>query len=427
MEFEERLKKLYAQLTNEYVNNIQPYWAKYPIDTRNGGFVGQVNYQNVPDQKANKSGILNARILWTFSNAYKIFENKDSETLAHRAYHEFLSHFIDDDFGGIYWEIDPKGEVTDSRKHVYAQAFAIYGLVEYFSAFGNKEALQKANEICQLIEEKCSDPVHGGYFEAYSREWELNDDVRLSEKDENEPKSMNTHLHVLEAYTNLYRYDPTPQLEISLRKLIQLFFDQIITKDGRTLHCFFSEDWTPKSEIVSFGHDIETSWLLTEAIEVLGDHELLKKMEPIAESIADHVLLYGMDPDGGLINELNLNSSTNDYAKDWWPQAEALVGFMNAFQITGNPKYLEAVFQSWNFIQNFIIDHEKGEWFEKVNRKGIPYRKLDKVRSWKAPYHNSRAIFELRKRITEYLKNTSSKLPNLNVNGTVKANTEHLL
>ncbi|MFV1883244.1 MAG: AGE family epimerase/isomerase [Balneola sp.] len=413
MEHEVRLKNLQCQLIREFKENILSYWFKNTLDIKNGGFVGQVNARNQPCFNANKHGILNSRILWSFSYSYKNLHDEDSKYLAHRAYNYFTKNFFDNEYGGTYWELDHLGKVVDSRKHVYAQAFSIYALVEYYSAFNKKEALDKAIEIYTLIESKCKDHEYGGYYEAYCREWVVIDDVRLSEKDEDEPKSMNTHLHVLEAYTSLYRHHPTSEIRTALEEIIHLFLDSIISNDNRTFHCFFSEKWQPRSEVISLGHDIEASWLLTEAIEVLNDENLLVQIKPIVAAIADHVILYGMDSDGGLINEINLNSK-NDVNKDWWPQAEALVGFMNAFQLTSNPKYLEALFKSWEFLNNSIIDKKGGEWFEKANRAGIPYNNMDKVRAWKAPYHNSRALFEVSNRISETIK-TELK-PNITAN-----------
>lgn len=402
MGHKERLKELQTQLLDEFTDNILPYWFNHTLDLDKGGFVGQVDYKNLKITESNKHGILNARILWSFSHSYKNLKDEDSRYLALRAYDYFTSTFLDEKYGGTFWEVDAMGEVADFRKYVYLQAFSIYALVEFHSAFNEPEALNKAVEIYSLIESRCKDEKYGGYFEAFNREWEVIDDVRLSDKDENEPKSMNTHLHVLEAYTTLYRYHPAEELRKDLEDIISLFLNNIIARDSKTLHCFFSEEWLPKSKIISFGHDIEASWLLAEAVEAINSETILSKIKPVLSSIADHVLSCGVDADGGLINEITL-SGKNDYNKDWWPQAEAMVGFMNAFQITKDPKFLDAVFKSWEFIRHFVVDNQYGEWFEKVNRIGIPYKNMDKVRAWKAPYHNSRAIFEVCNRIDQVL------------------------
>ncbi len=398
MNGESLLIKLQNELELEFRQNLLPFWTESAIDDKNGGFIGRITSDNVKEYDAEKGGILNARILWALSAAYKQYPSKKIASSAHRAYEYFNTYFMDDKYGGFYWMVDAKGEPVDSKKHIYTQAFSIYGLVEYYSAFKNHEALKLAYNIYSLIEEHSVDETYGGYFEAYSREWQLNDDVRLSEKDENEPKSMNTHLHILEAYTNLYRYAPSKELKNKLAALINYFCDYIINQDKTSLINFFGRDWSPRSNHISYGHDIESSWLLVEAAEVIGDEDLLAATQQCAISIANAVLEHGVDNDGALVNEGDPNGYT-DTDKDWWPQAEAIIGFLNAYEITGNPKFLEAAVNSWRFIKGHLIDQKHGEWFEKTSREGLPYKKMDKVRSWKGPYHNMRAIFEVNRRV----------------------------
>lgn len=394
----ETLHILKKELEQEFHENLFPYWTRFSIDEKNGGFVGRVTFDNQKIYQADKGGILNARLLWAFSAAYKTFHNPQIEEAAHRAYNYFKEHFIDNNYGGFYWMLDYKGESIDDKKHIYTQAFGVYGLVEYYSAFKNQEALKLAYNIYSLIEKNAIDKTNGGYFEAYTRDWKLCDDVRLSEKDENEPKSMNTHLHVLEAYTSLYRHAPNKELGKRLESLIQYFCNHIINKEKTHLITFFDLDWSPRSEEISFGHDIETSWLLVEAAESLGNEQILQKTKKYALSIAYAVLEKGVDQDGGLINEAGPSGIT-DSDKDWWPQAEAIIGFLNAFEISGDTKFLNAALNSWEFIKKYIIDRKHGEWYEKVTKAGVPYPKMDKVRLWKGPYHNVRAVLEVITRV----------------------------
>jgi len=396
------LTKLKDEVDSEFLSNILPYWYKNSMDDVNGGFFGRIDHNNHPVEDADRGGILVARILWSFSAAYKQFPLPEIEELAHRAYHYLSDYLIDTDHGGVFWTVDHEGRVSDDRKHVYVQAFAIYGLSEYFSSFGVEAAIKKAEVIYKIVEEFCIDPEYGGYFEAYSRDWKLIDDVRLSDKDENEPKSMNTHLHVLEGYTNLYRYMPDENLRGRIEELLAIF-DQHIFNDSKTsMTCFFDTNWDPKSDLISCGHDIEASWLCLEAAQVIESTHWIEKFSETALKVS-YTVNKETDPDGGLINE-RTPFSESDTDKDWWPQAEALVGHLNAFGISGRSEFLKAALNSWDFIKAFIIDDIGGEWFEKVNRNGKPYDELDKVRLWKAPYHNTRAMLEVSRRVVALLK-----------------------
>ncbi|MEX0721321.1 MAG: AGE family epimerase/isomerase [Balneolaceae bacterium] len=392
-----KLLKLSAELREELVSGILPYWINNAVDDGKGGFYGRITFNNQVIPDADKSSLLTARVLWTFSACYREFGDPEYKRIAKHAYDFLTGACWDQEFGGIYWMTDAEGKVTDSRKYVYAQAFAIYALSEYYGATENSEALGLAKELYSLLETKCVDPVNSGYFEAFSNNWKILDDVRLSEKDKNEPKSMNTHLHMLEAYTNLYRYWRSVDLKNSLRLLVDIFADHIIDEKNMAATTFFAEDWTPKSGEFSYGHDIETSWLLLEAAEVLGDYPRKEKLRNISLGFAKHVKKEGIDKDGGVFNEGSPEGLT-DENKDWWPQAEGVVGFLNAYQLLGEEDYLKAAYNIWEFIKTKVIDSQHGEWHEKVNRKGAPYE-LDKVRSWKCPYHNGRAALEVMHRV----------------------------
>lgn len=394
------LTKLKTEMEQEFNNDLAPYWTKYAIDEVNDGFIGQVTYDNQKNYSANKGVILNARLLWAFSATCKRFNTPDLKKSAKRAYEYLIEYFLDKEYGGFYWILDAKGNIVDDRKHIYAQAFCIYGLVEYYSLTRDRQALKLAYDVFHLIENKATDSENGGYFEAYNRKWELNGDVRLSDKDENEPKSMNTHLHILEAYTNLYRFAPNEKLKVRLEELVHIFCDNIISADESMLVNFMDVDWTPKSDVISFGHNIEASWLLLEAAEVLAKPMLIERIKKVALNLSNAVLKYGIDVDGGLLNEANPNpTSIIDPNKDWWPQVEAIIGFLNSYELSREVKFLEAAVNSWEFIKCFMMDEEYGEWYEKVSRKGTPFSKMDKIRSWKGPYHNMRVVIEVIARV----------------------------
>ncbi|HLP05449.1 MAG TPA: AGE family epimerase/isomerase [Paludibacter sp.] len=394
------LLQLKQQVRDELTRNILPFWMTKMLDNQNCGFHGQMTGENqlVPD--APKGGILNARILWTFSSAALHLKSAEYLAMATRAKDYVFTHFFDGSNGGTYWLLNADGTPGDTKKQIYSQAFFVYALVEYYRASGDENALYKSIDLFFLIEKHSFDKEKNGYLEAYSRDWHLLEDLRLSEKDANEKKTMNTHLHILEAYTNLYRVWKHPLLESQLKNLVELFLDRIINNETGHLDLFFDEGWTCKSAIHSYGHDIETSWLLDEAARVLGNAPLYQRVKEACVRLA-MAASEGLRDDGGLMNERNCADNHLDTNCDWWPQAEAMVGYYNIYQLTGNAFYLGEVLKCWDFIQKHIIDSENGEWFWSVASDGAPDRKNDKAGFWKCPYHNGRMCLELIARINE--------------------------
>ncbi len=394
----DRIEQLRQELEVELKGNILPYWMKYTPDPNRGGFHGEVSHFNVPVEKAPKGAIMNTRILWTFAAAHRMYPEASYLKMAERAYHYILDHFIDREYGGVYWELDYKGIVSASRKQIYALAFTIYAMAEYHMARGDKNGLDTAISLFHLIEEHALDQEKGGYTEALSREWKPVEDLRLSEKDNNESKTMNTHLHILEAYTNLYRTWKDPRLETALEKLILLFLDRFVDPLTNHLNLFFDENWTLKSDLVSYGHDIECAWLLHEAAEILGNHKLVKATGDLAVKMArDNI--QGLDTDGGLFYEFFPSELRLDSDKHWWPQAEAMVGYFNAYQLSGEQDFAIKALGSWEFIKKNLVDSKYGEWYWSVDRAGTPQTAKEKAGFWKCPYHNGRACMEIVKRI----------------------------
>jgi mannobiose 2-epimerase len=374
-----------------------PYWVENTIDEEHGGFVGKIrqNGERVPD--AAKGCVLNARILWTFAAAYRLLGDVRYLELAERAHSYLTVHLWDRVHEGVFWTVNNGGHPLETRKQTYAQAFALYGLSEYYRATGDEEALSQAIRTFQLIETHTLDPDFGGYLEALSRSWERIEDVRLSDKDLNAPKNMNTHLHVLEAYTNLYRTWPDPLLRERLAALVRLFLEKIFDANKQHLYTFFEMDWTPVTEMFSSGHDIEASWLLLEAAEVLGDSVTLSKVREVAIALARVTLEEGIDADGGLVNEA-LPDRVVDGDKYWWAQFEAIVGFVNAYQETQSAEFVEAASAIWEFARHHLADEDIGEWYFRISHDGQPYPEDDKVGLWKCPYHGARACFEVMRR-----------------------------
>lgn len=381
------------ELEAELKESILGFWTKHTIDEKNGGFVGEIKHDMTVVGDADKGLVLNARILWTFASAYRVYKDEAYLRMAERAYAELDRKFRDRTNGGLYWMVDASGKPSQDKKQVYGQAFAIYALSEYYRAAGFGPALVWAKELYLLLEKHAYDPAHRGYIEALAADWTQTGDLSLSGKDLNERKSMNTHLHVLEAYTNLYRVWQPEGLRMKLADLIDIHLEKIVDASSHHFLLFFDDEWVSKSEHVSYGHDIEGSWLLCEAADVLSDEARIARVRKEALAMADATIAEGIDADGGVFNEADGHGHLDD-SKDWWPQAEAMVGFLNAYQLTGKEAYLQAASNSWTFIKSFIRDAENGEWHWQVTREGVPVTTHPKVDPWKCPYHNGRACLE---------------------------------
>jgi cellobiose epimerase len=386
----------YRSEMQQELEDILAYWMRFTIDTTNGGFFGKIDHDNKVYPEAPKGSVLNARILWTFSAAYNLTRKQEYLEVAQRAFQYLQQCFIDQEYGGVYWTVDYKGEPLDTKKQIYALAFAVYGLTEFYSASKGEGPLKASTEIYADIVSHSHDKPFGGYIEALTRDWKEIEDLRLSAKDFNEKKSMNTHLHVLEAFANLYRVRPTEVLKQQLTELVQLFLDHIISSRTNHLVLFFDEEWNTRSEIISYGHDIEAAWLLQEAAELLNNEQLLSDVKTRSVQLAI-AAEEGLDKDGGLWYEYERGNLTKQ--KHSWPQAEAMIGFFNAWQNTGKEKFLRQSLQSWKFVKEYIHDKDCGEWYWGVNEDYSPMKQEDKVGIWKCPYHNSRACIEIIKRI----------------------------
>ncbi|QCT01526.1 N-acylglucosamine 2-epimerase [Paenibacillus algicola] len=397
-----------ASIEDELKNNILSFWLNHTTDEVNGGFYGYINRSQQVDKTADKALVLNARIMWTFSAAYRLYRDSRYLETARRAYQFLKDYFTDAEHGGLYWSVSAAGEPVSTKKQVYGQAFVIYAYSEFYRATGDVSILKEVIELYHVLERHAYDPVHQGYIEALTREWKETNHNSLSAKDLNSKKSMNTHLHVLEAYTNLYRIWPAPELRHQLHELITVTLDRIVCQDSWHFKLFFDMEWQRESDHISYGHDIEGSWLLYEAAEVLGEPDLLAKVRSAALQMAEATLKEGVDQDGGLFNEAG-PSGLLDTDKDWWPQAEAVVGFYNAFQLTGNETYRDAALKAWTFIERHLVDKKHGEWHWSVRRDGTLSHNEEKAGPWKCPYHNSRACMEMIQRLSTHAEFHNNK------------------
>lgn len=379
--------------------NILPFWLDKMIDRENRGFYGRIDGHGVLHPDAEKGAILNARILWTFSAAYRVLKRPEYLAAATRAKDYILEHFYDKEFGGIYWSLDYLGRPKDTKKQFYAIGFAIYGLSEYARATADREALDYAIRLFECIEQHSLDRKDNGYIEACTREWGKIEDMRLSDFDANYPKSQNTHLHIIEPYTNLFRIWKDERLEKALRNLINIFTDKILNPETHHLDLFFDNDWTRGAgHLESYGHDIECSWLMHEAALVLGDEEVLRKVEPIVKLVAK-ASEKGLNADGSMVHEANVDTGHVDDDLHWWVQAEAVVGFFNIYQYFGDEQALEKATRCWQYIKQNLIDNENGEWYWSRHADGTLNLEDDKAGFWKCPYHNGRMCLELIERI----------------------------
>ncbi len=380
---------------NEELHRILHYWIRNTPDHQFGGFTGRIDQENNIVPRSPKGVVLNSRILWTFSAAFNISKQYEYLNIAERASDYLLRHFFDRQHGGVYWSVDYKGMPLDTKKQLYAQAFAIYGLSEFARAADSDAACNAAIALYELIVRHGYDGINGGYPEALSADWKGMDDGRLSEKDANEKRSMNTHLHLLEAFSNLYTIWPDASLKERIIELIRIFPDRMTDVNSHHLLLFFDEQWNSKSSLVSFGHDIEAAWLVQQAAETIMDEALTEEIKGWSVKLAN-AAVKGLDSDGGWWYEKE--REVWDKEKHWWPQSEAMVGFFHAWELTGDNLFLQYSLGCWEFVKEFIHDKKYGEWHWGIREDHAVMQGEDKVGIWKCPYHNGRACMEIMKR-----------------------------
>jgi mannobiose 2-epimerase len=408
---EKGLNIMHEHIAKEMLTHLKqvliPFWEKL-ADYDNGGFYGYMGTDLIVDKKAEKGCILNSRILWFFSNAYLLLREEASDQeayervmgcrlrrLAAHAYRFLTEACLDQEEGGIYWSIEACGQSLDETKHTYNQAFALYALSSYYDAFGEREALALAGEIFLLIETKCRDAY--GYIEAQSRDFHPIQNDKLSENGIIADRTMNTYLHIMEAYTEYVRVTGDKVAAALLGDILDTVYAQIYNPALGRLEVFFDRDMTSLLDLHSYGHDIEASWLIDRAVEVAKSETYRQKMAPITAALSRNIYDTAYK-ESSLANECE--KGVVDESRIWWVQAEAVVGFYNAWQTEpGKAYYLEAAVTIWNFIREHLVDHrEGGEWFWRTDARGNPDWEAPIVEPWKCPYHNGRMCIEIIRR-----------------------------
>lgn len=379
---------------DELLDHIAPFWITL-IDEENGGFYGEVNYDLTINKDSVKGGIQTSRILWFFSSLYSATKNEEYKKAAEHTYKFLRDKLIDDEFQGVYWMVDAKGNPEDTRKHVYCQSFAIYALSEYFRATGDAEALDIAMNLFNLVETKGFNEENQAYLEEFDRQWNITPNEMLSENGVIAEITTNTHLHVLEAYTTLYLATEDKNVGERLKALIYTFEEKIYDHNGH-LKVFFDKNWNTIIDLKSYGHDIEASWLVDDAYKALGfkDEKVEKMIRDIAYKIEEQI-----QEDGSLINECE--DGVKDFTRVWWVQVEAMVGYLNAYERTENKDFLKIVNNLMTYTMDKMVDpREGGEWYWSIEADGKPTER-SVIEPWKTPYHNGRFCLEFMKRIGE--------------------------
>lgn len=384
-----------TEIKEHLVNDLIPFWQGLK-DEENGGFYGYLSYDLKLDKKAVKGCILNSRILWFFSNAYMLLGDSSLLESATHAYQFLKDYCVDNEFGGVFWSLAYDGTPEDTTKHTYNQAFSIYALASYYDASKNPEALEIARKLYDLVESKCKDEY--GYLEAFTRSFEPEENDKLSENGVIAEKTMNTLLHVFEAYTELYRVTKEEKAAKQIRFMMDIIKDKVFNKEIGRQEVFFDKTWNSLIDLYSYGHDIETAWLVDRGLEVLDDEAYTNMLSPITKIITENIYNRAYI-DHSLVNESE--NGVVDTTRVWWVQAEAVVGFLNGYQKQGDKKFLDASEDIWNYIKEYFIDKRNGsEWFWSVKEDHTPNEKPI-VEPWKCPYHNGRMCFEVLRRMKD--------------------------
>ena len=401
----EKLQKLYDLAVDELTNNILPWWIEHDVDEEHGGFYGAVTNDNAPVPHATRFITLNARLVWTFSAAYRVMGNPEYKKMADRAYNYFIKYFWDDEYNAANNRVDEFGDPVSKQRYIYGEAFAIYGLSEYARAMGCNEALEYARKLVASLEKHVYDPVYKGYFESCKPDWTHDPWTRGVNRLPTDEKTMNNHLHLIEAYTCLLRTDKSDFMQNKVREHLYVMLNKIVDHDIHHYFYFQARDWKPTTQEISFGHDIEGTWLMMETAEVLGEPEAMRYTKDTCMNMARACYEQGFrKEDGAMLSEYDPVTGHSSPFLYWWEQNEAVVGFLNAWEVTGEEKYLDASLKCFEFAREHFVDHENGGWFARLSLDGKTVLSTDKVNDYTCPYHNSRMCMEIIERYRKLSK-----------------------
>jgi len=403
IEMREKLSKMAEEMEFEFERHVIPFW-KIMRDKDCGGYYGKLEQDLKLDRSAEKGCVLNSRILWTFSNLYLFSKKQEYRIYAKGAYDFLMDHFVDKVWGGLFWSVSHDGDPEDTTKHIFNMAFAIYALASYYDATGDREALVTAYTLFETIEKSCRD--EGGYLEAFSRHFDNAANEKLSENGVMATRTMNTLLHLMEAYTELYRvddidiYNKRKYVREKLLPILEIFKDKIYNPEKKRLEVFFDADYNSLADITSYGHDIEAAWLFDRTVKILDvkrtDYDLSSISRELTENIFENVFKGHGLPAESVGEDVNTT-------RIWWVQCEGIIGFLNGFSKSGELKYLDAVVSLWDYIKNTMVDKRPGsEWYAEINEDDIPVLNKPIVDEWKCPYHNVRMYIETIKRLGSY-------------------------
>jgi len=383
--------QLMKDVTDVLEHNILPFWER--LKDPDGGFFGRVAGDGTLVEDAPRGAVLNARILWAYSALYRRFRRKEHLILAVHAKDYFISRFLDHKYGGVYWSVDSRGKRLVDKAQLYAQAFGIYALAEFYAATGDDEALKAAVNIYHIVERHFADPVNGGYIEALGRDFRPLEDMRLSERDVNCAKTMNSHLHLLEGYATLYRIWPEPGLRDCIANLLDILETRMTDPSTGHLRMYFERDWAVVPGEVSFGHDIEASWLAMDCAMAVRDFRTAERARGLSRRLYA-AGLEGLQRDGSLIYQVKPDGTVVD-DRHWWVQAESVIGNLRAWKYMSVPEGFERAQRAWDYISERLVDRDGGEWWWYCDAEGEPGLLADKAGEWKCPYHDVRMCLQV--------------------------------
>ena len=390
----EETERFRLEVEKDLIENVLPFWLDNSVDP-NGGLYGVIGIDGKVDPGADKGTMMISRVLWTFARAYRLYGIEEYRLMADRLADYYLDRCVDNIYGGVYWSLDADGGIKDPRKVSYVTAYGIYGLAEHFRATGDKRSLDAAISLYRTMEDKVHDKVGKGYGETYVRDYSKSNPNIVDGKDA--PKTMNTHIHVLEAYTCLAYVWPDDELKANIVELLDILSTGLYNSEGKYLIHNCTAEWEPIGDVQSFGHDIETTWLMCEAADVVGDKELIAKVRKQALAMADVALASGMTEEGAMLFD-RTNERGLSQRRAWWPHCETIIACLNVWKLTGERKYFDVAVKTWEYVKAHFIDREHGGWYNDIMPDGRPAG-VAKGSVWNCPYHNSRLAFELAVRL----------------------------